>query len=173
MAFRLNLDLLEEDTFIMSSIALSSEAYFKSKDSPSHYMDLVENSVGPRLITIAVRVRQLDDALNRKAGYAHFSTDSISTDVPVAHLEKPSRQENKGLNLRETLNKIIHALRVEFVYNETSNGKPVEWTGQVRLHGTHYGDEWTASVDVHSLSSIIDDHIQYNLRKLDWLSFYF
>jgi hypothetical protein len=137
----------------------------------TYYYSHLEANVTRLLLTIAVAVRTCQDLIkDHERDYYESDGQKAPYDWSIieAHLQDAgligSRTEggvSKTLALREACNKIVHAKKINFILESSSDPRDVDldddgnpfrevewerWTGDIDLFGTHNGKEWTGTI---------------------------
>ena len=157
MSHSVNLQSLLEDLVLLEHFAYGSEEFCKSNGITSFeetgYMEplsprtLLRGVVCDKLISVAIKTRIILD---------HASVDKVGLNriESQATIGLQLTAGSSPLTVRESLNKIIHALQVsiDFVVDEYEPSNTHYWDGRVLLEGTQNGKAWS-----------------YHLKVCDWV----
>lgn len=152
MSHSVNIAGLLEDLLLLEHVAFGSSEFCNSNGFTSFedtgYLEplsprtLMKGLVCGKLIAVAVRGRILLDHVNTKDAEALQRMEAHAVDgLQIAY----DTRGEKRLTIRESFNKIIHAVQVSMSYAETEIG-PSEthfWDGQIKLVGTYNKVGWS------------------------------
>ena len=152
MSHSVNLLGMLEDLLLLEHVAFGSNQFCESNGFTSFeetgYMQpmsprtLMKGLVCEKLIAVAVKGRILLDLVNNndKAALKRIERQAV-IGLNIAY----DTVGSKKLSIRDSFNKIIHALQVSMSYAETEEGlgNTHFWDGQVHLVGKHDRKEWS------------------------------
>ena len=162
MSHAIDTGALHEKLFVLEHLAFGSRGYCDSNGldtfgatgyleplSPSSFTKSV---VSTYTIEIAVRLRiLLDHAYTLDKPSTKKLEDQATTGLRISYNQKQSSNlGTSSLDLRETLNKVIHAEIVSVNLNPDNDGTSDThyWDGQVQVEGVYNGKRWRHAIEI-------------------------
>jgi hypothetical protein len=192
MPHRIDFDGIAEDIFILQNLSLASRSFcekyqinrYSDKELEfdwNYYFEWLKSIVSEKLIECAINVRILQDFLceeNEDINWTELDQDACS-DITLGIFHIGS----EFVTVREVCNKIIHAIEVSLVWEDTKSKKnkvdnktqhsfPEYWNGSVMLEGTKGKRGWKLELRIEEFCIALNRILSYLGDNVDWYHVY-
>lgn len=150
------------------------QQYQGTQDAPSedwgNYAARLHKVVSNDLIEIAAKMRVIQDtaAAQVSSGYLR----SLDVECMERNRLGTVLEGDVDLTLRESCNKIIHAIRFDLVFQNARSGTPrylyTHWNGICQLAGSHSRRKWRIALDVYKWADAMDYFLLDLAGNIDW-----
>ncbi len=184
MPHRIDIDGISKRIFILNNLAFASKPFCETfqvdrgdeEDKPfgwTYYLGWLKSTVSESLIDTAIKIRVMNDFLKYEelgaTNFREIEGKAISGTVVGRFL--PSFKE---LSLRETCNKIIHAIEMNLKWidgrNEDSSFE--FWNGNVILEGVKGKENWKCELNVITFCVVVERLLSILENEVDWHHIY-
>ncbi len=184
MPHRIDIDGISKRLFILNNLVFASKSFCETfqvdrvdeEDKPfgwDYYFGWLKSTVSESLLDTAIKIRVMQDFLKyEKFGATNFKDiedRAISGTVVGSFL--PSL---KKLSVRETCNKIIHAVEMRLVWidGRKDDGSYEFWNGNVMLEGVKENKNWECELYVNNFCVVIERLLSILENEVDWHHIY-
>lgn len=185
MPHRIDIDGIHQNLFILQNLVFGSKifctTYHINRMNESYdfnwdyYLGWLKSIVSEKLIESSIKMRILQDFLHDQDSSIDFK---VIEEVACSNINIGSiiiADSVEPLTIRESCNKIIHALEMNLQWREILLRKkkkgefnPEFWSGVVELHGKKGSKEWLTLVNVIDYCVAIERVLIHLENNIDW-----
>lgn len=171
MAHRFDLYGVSEKLFMLRQLVCASRAYCKDEglykgsahypcDDWNDYESRLKRLVSSSLIEIAAKARVLEDTLKGEIKASSLrDAAEVTRNLRIGEVIAGAFE----LTVRESCNKILHAVRADMLRNNSKVSSPYRqysyWTGIYQLAGAKGGRAWCVNINVAEWAVAIEEYL--------------
>lgn len=168
MSHSIDIDGVTEKLIILQHYSLGSQKYCKerftggTKDVGNYefdkYWSWTKSLVSNYILECSIKLRVIQDTFRKTSKELNLFDDKACQNLTIGVIITG----NFKLSLRETSNKIIHALNVIPIWSkiDDENHDFQYWNGEFKLSGNHLGKEWKIRLNIYEWSKAFENFIE-------------